>query len=96
MSYQIKYLSLQKAELEYEVGVRGGTVGENVQELRKQIVKLAPILPPEDILESHLEPSVDLAQVKDTLSKTKEYINSLKSKYDKNVYSRTETKLLTN
>jgi hypothetical protein len=91
MSYKIKYLSLQKAELEYEVGVRGGSVGENVQDLRKQIVKLAPEHPPEDVLESHLEASVDLAQVKDTLSKTNEYINNLKSRYDKNVYSRTET-----
>ncbi|XP_073967547.1 uncharacterized protein [Choristoneura fumiferana] len=93
MSYQIKYLSLQKTELEYEVGVRGGSTGESVQELRKQIVKLAPVLPPEDILESHLDSKVDLSEVKDTLVKTKENLDILKAKFDKNVYSRTETML---
>lgn len=54
MSYPIKYLSLQKSELEYEVLLRGGKSG-SVQELRSQMVKLA--IPAEDILESHLEPS---------------------------------------
>ncbi|XP_047997060.1 uncharacterized protein LOC125234728 [Leguminivora glycinivorella] len=93
MSYQIKYLSLQKSELEYEVAVRGGTIGESVQELRKQIVKLSPLLPAEDILESHLDPSADLAQVRETLSKTRDNIISLQSKYDRNGYSRTENML---
>lgn len=91
MSYPIKFLSLQKAELEYEVGVRGGTTGESVQELRKQIVKLAQILPSEDILESHLEPKDDLLQLHETLQKAKTNIDSLKSKFDKNLYFRTET-----
>lgn len=91
MSYPIKYLSLQKGELEYEVAVRGGTIGESVQELRKQIVKLAATLPPEDVLESHLEPKVDLEQVKVTLAKSKSNLDNLKINFDKNVYSRTET-----
>lgn len=75
MSYNIKLLSLQKAELEYEVAVRGSTPADSVAELRKQIVKLAPILPAEDIMESHLDANIDLKAVKETLIKTKQYSN---------------------
>lgn len=94
MSYPIKFLSLQKAELEYEVALRGGTTtGESVQDLRKQIVKLAMIAPPEDILESHLDAKLDLAQIKESLTKSKTNIDSLKTKIDKNLFTRTETLL---
>lgn len=65
MPYPIKFLSLQKAELEYEVAVRGDTTeNESVQDLRKP-------LPSEDILESHLEPNEDLTQIKETQNKIK-------------------------
>ncbi|XP_063635635.1 uncharacterized protein LOC134806353 [Cydia splendana] len=90
MSYPIKYLSLQKAELEYEVILRGGSTG-SVQDLRSQIVKLA--IPPEDILESHLEPAVDLDAVKDSLTKSQTMLASLKSKFDKTLFLRTENLL---
>ncbi|XP_047993435.1 uncharacterized protein LOC125231884 [Leguminivora glycinivorella] len=90
MAYPIKYLSLQKAELEYEVILRGGSTG-SVQELRSQIIKLG--IPPEDILESHLEPAVDLDAVKDSLAKSQTMLTSLKSKFDKTLFLRTENLL---
>lgn len=40
MAYHIKFLSLNKAELEYEVGIRGDTQFGMVMDLRKQISKL--------------------------------------------------------
>lgn len=92
MAYTIKYLSLQKTELEYEVELRGGT-GGSVQELRKQIVKLAQQLPPEDILESHLEPNDDLIGLHECLIKSKNNLTSLKQKFDKNLFARAETLL---
>lgn len=92
MSYPIKFLSLQKAELEYEVALRGGS-GDSVEELRKQIVKLSQLNASEDITESHLEPSDDLKAVKESLLKTHNFLLNLKTKFDKNLYVRTETLL---
>lgn len=92
-SYPIKFLSLQKAELDYEVAVRGGTSGDSVNELRKQIVKLSTILPSDDILESHLDPIDDLKAVKESLSKSHNGIVALKSKFDKSLFARTENLL---
>lgn len=91
MSHPIKFLSLQKTELEYEVELRGGS-GDSVSELRKQIIKLGN-LEPEDILESHLEPNEDLKGVKESLLKAQNNIISLKAKFDKNLFLRTETLL---
>ncbi|XP_073961475.1 uncharacterized protein [Choristoneura fumiferana] len=90
MAYTIKYLSLQKAELEYEVLLRGGSAG-SVQELRSQIAKLTT--PAEDILESHLEPAVDLVAVRESLQKSQTMLASLKSRFDKNLFLRTENLL---
>lgn len=90
MAYQIKYLSLQKAELEYEVLLRGGSTG-SVQELRSQIAKLST--PAEDILESYLDPAVDLVAVKESLQKSQAMIVSLRSRFDKNLFLRTENLL---
>ncbi|XP_063826814.1 uncharacterized protein LOC135076259 [Ostrinia nubilalis] len=92
MSYPIKFLSLQKAELQYEVELRGSS-GESVQELRKEIVKLSQLLPPEDILESHLAASDDLKEVKESLIKSQNNLANLKTKFDKNLFNRTETLL---
>lgn len=92
MAYPIKFLSLQKAELEYEVELRGGT-SDTVQSLRKQIVKLSLDLPSEDILESHLDPADDLKSVEESLLKSQNNISLLKSKFDKNLFTRTETLL---
>lgn len=92
MSYPIKFLSLQKAELQYEVELRGGS-GESVQELRKEIVKLSQIIPSEDVLESHLTAADDLKEVKESLLKSQNNLTSLKNKFDTNLYNRTENLL---
>lgn len=91
MSYPIKFLSLQKPELQYEVELRGGS-GDSVAELRKQIVKLSHF-ETEDIIESHLEATEDLQCVKESLVKAQNNILLLKTKLDKNLFLRTETLL---
>lgn len=92
MSYHIKYLSLQKAELQYEVELRGGS-GDSVQELRKQIIKLSQFLPAEDVLESHLDPADDLRELKESLLKSQNNLSILRKQFDKNLFTRTETLL---
>lgn len=89
MSHAIKFLSLQKTELAYEVEVRGETAADTVQELRKQIVKLVQLFPSEDILLSPYEPSVDTSAVNDSLSKVGNYIKLLHDRPDKNLLDRT-------
>lgn len=65
----VKYLSLQKSELKYEVRIRGATAASSVEELRKQIVKLAPDLPSEHILESPIDVRQDLKGCLEVLTK---------------------------
>ncbi|XP_061720727.1 uncharacterized protein LOC133527644 [Cydia pomonella] len=65
----VKYLSLQKSELEYEVRIRGATPASSVEELRKQIVKLSKDFPSEHILESPLKPRQDLHGCLEVLTK---------------------------
>ncbi|KAH9631116.1 hypothetical protein HF086_008618 [Spodoptera exigua] len=65
----IKFLSLQKSELEYEVRIRGATPAPSVEELRKQIIKLSPDLPSEYILESPLDARQDLKGCLEVLTK---------------------------
>lgn len=65
----IKFLSLQKSELEYEVRIRGATPAPSVEELRKQIIKLSPDLPSEYILESPLDVRQDLKGCLEVLTK---------------------------
>lgn len=65
----VKYLSLQKSELEYEVRIRGVTAASSVEELRKQIVKLGKDFPSEHILESPLEARQDLKGCVEVLTK---------------------------
>ncbi|KAL0870001.1 hypothetical protein ABMA27_015882 [Loxostege sticticalis] len=93
MDHPIKFLSLQKSELEYEVGLRGDTPADNVAELRKQITKSSRGFTSEDILESHLEPSDDLKGARECLVKSQSAIAGLKTKYEKNLYLRTENLL---
>lgn len=92
MSYPINFLSLQKAELEYEVELRGGS-SDTVRELRKQIVKLALISPSENILESHLDPEDDLVGVEASLLVSQQNLKLLKTKFEKNLFLRTENLL---
>lgn len=76
MAYEVKFMSLQKVELEYEVAIRGETPASTVQELRKQIAKCGPLYPSEDILTSPFEPSVDIDGVFDALEKVEQTISS--------------------
>lgn len=76
MTHPVKFLSLQKSELEYEVAIRGATPADTVQKLREQIAKLGPLFPSEDILESVLSVSDDLKGASDALTKLKTYIES--------------------
>lgn len=91
MAYPIKFLSLQKPELEYEVAIRGETPGNTVADLRKQISKLCQQFPSEDIMSSYLDSSDDLDTVLDLLNKIS---LTLESKInDKNTLSRIESML---
>lgn len=90
MECPIKFLSLQKSELEYEVTIRGETPGTTVEELRKQITKLAPLYPSEDILDSSMKLSQDLKGVSDVLAKVRQIHDS---KPDKNAVLRAQNYL---
>lgn len=74
MEYPVKFLSLQKSELEYEVIIRGTSPASTVQELRKQITKLGPLFPSEDILESPIPIADDLKGISDVLTKLKGFL----------------------
>ncbi|CAG5036780.1 unnamed protein product [Parnassius apollo] len=76
MAHSVKFLSLQKSELEYEVAIRGATPADTVRELREQIAKLGPLFPSEDILESVLSVGDDLKGVSDALIKLRAYIEA--------------------
>ncbi|XP_073951830.1 uncharacterized protein [Choristoneura fumiferana] len=76
MAHPVKFLSLQKSELEYEVQIRGSTPAATVQDLRKQIAKLGPLFPSEDILESSLDVNDDLRGITDVLAKVKSFLDS--------------------
>lgn len=93
MEHKVQFLSLQKAELEYEVAIRGESPAKTVEGLRKQIVDLIkhPLL--QEIMESHLSPLVDLKELEISLSKLETNINDLKAKFDKNLYLRTNNLL---
>lgn len=85
---EIKFLSLLKPELEYEVEVRGETPGLTVALLRKQISKLGPKFPSCDILLSHLETGDDLDGLEASLARLEESVNQLSANYEKNKLER--------
>lgn len=91
MDYPVKFLSLQKTELEYEVQIRGTVPALTVQELRKQITKLGPLFPSEDILSSPFEVNVDLSGVVDVLEKINSSLES--SPKDRNSLLRSQNLL---
>lgn len=91
MSFPIRYFSLQKSELEYEVAVRGETPSATVADLRKQINKLSQLYPAEDILCSHLEPDADLSSCIELLDRINVAFSS--DITDKNTLSRYENLL---
>lgn len=83
MGTELKFLSLQKPELLYEVEIRGDTPSATVPLLRKQIAKLGPLFPSADILESHLETVEDLDGVEASLARLEEGVNLPATKTDK-------------
>ncbi|XP_061706899.1 uncharacterized protein LOC133517587 [Cydia pomonella] len=89
MASEIKFMSLQKTELAYEVEIRGETPADNVLDLRKQITKLVRLYPSEDILLSPFDPTIDTAAVEESLSKIAKNIKSLNDNFDKNLLART-------
>lgn len=91
MAYPVKFMSLQKSELEYEVAIRGESPAATVQELRKQIAKCGPLFPSEDILTSPFEPTDDLNGVLDVLEKVNVTLES--TSLDKNTVLRTQNLL---
>lgn len=88
MALTIKYLLLQKAELSYEVAIRGETPSENVEGLRRQITKLIQLYPADDILDSVLSLDRDISGCNDTLEKIKVNLESLRTNYSEPLCSR--------
>ncbi|CAG9118032.1 unnamed protein product [Plutella xylostella] len=72
--YAIKFLSLQKSELEYEVAIRGTTPCSKVADLRKQIVKLVSEYPSEEVLESPFDVVEDLTGCLEVLGKVEKIL----------------------
>lgn len=81
MPYPIKFSSLPKAELVYEVLVRNEIPASTVAAMRKQIVPLALSCPSEDILISPLDISEDLKGIDETLSKVKLILEAAHNPY---------------
>lgn len=90
MAFTVKFLSLQKTELEYEVQIRGTTPAATVQDLRKQIAKLGPQYPSEDILESPFSVAEDLKGISDVLTKVRSLLDS---QLDRNAMMRAQNYL---
>lgn len=93
MAYAIKFNHLSKAELEYEVLVRGGVVPEKsitVEELRKQIAKLSD-LAFDEIISSCFSPDVDITACNGSLLRVSNNLLTLQTHYDKNLFVRSES-----
>lgn len=77
-SHLINFMHLRKAELEYEVIIRGGEKG-TVIELRKQIIKLSKHYDSEDILISGMDEMDDLNNASQTITDYKNYLPTVNS-----------------
>lgn len=75
MAYPIKYFSLNKPELEYEVAIRGEDPASTVAELRKQISKLAPLIPADDIFTTQFDPNTEIVACYSLLERLKVIIS---------------------
>lgn len=93
MGFSIKFLLLNKAELQYEVGIRGDTPASNVRELRCQVTKLTPLYPSEDILDSVYDFETDISGVKESLKKVQANINELSTTKQQPLIERTRSLL---
>lgn len=90
MARPIKYLYLNKSELQYEVTIRAEKPTDNVSSLREQITKLSHISP-ERITSSPIPLNDDLAQIGDTLGYIEEKIISIESTGDRSNLKKIET-----
>lgn len=93
MAYPINFYSLPKAELIYEIELRGITPASTVALLRKQLSEIGKEHLSSSIPASHLDPEDDLKGVRDTLFKCSENLILLKDNFDTNLYLRTESLL---
>lgn len=75
-SHPLNFIHLRKAELEYEVLIRGGEIGTCLS-LRKQINHLAKKYTSDDIQESGIDETEDLNSVKVTLSETAQSLDEI-------------------
>lgn len=89
-THPIKYVLLNKHELTYEVLIRGDEPAPTVLGLRKQITKLATLIPNDDIYESGIDVAVDCEAVLISITELSARVNSLNSKYDYNLYERSK------
>lgn len=90
-THPIKYFLLNKNELSYEVTIRGEEPASTVLELRKQINKLTLLIPSDEVLESGIEPAVDIVGLETSVNDYKAKVQLLKTKYDSSSYKRVET-----
>lgn len=93
MSYLIKFLHLQKSELQYEVTIRGEVPAHTVLELRRQVCRLTQLYPSNDIVDSCLEWSDDMKGISDTLNKIKANLDNLSLEMDESLMDRTRSLL---
>jgi hypothetical protein len=80
MARPIKYVNLNKPELEYEVIIRLEEPRENLVALKKQAETLGQSQPPTEVLQSVIPPEEDLEQVETGLNYFEAKINQLQSK----------------
>lgn len=90
MARPIKYLYLNKSELQYEVTIRAEKPTDNVSSLREQITKLSHISP-ERITSSPIPLNDDLAQIGYTLGYIEEKIINVESTGDRSNLKKIET-----
>lgn len=93
MGYPIKFLQLQKSELQYEVSIRGEEPANVVLELRRQVTKLTQLYPSEDIIDTVFDFATDLKGVNDTLLKVKANLSDLNNSVQSGLIERTRSLL---
>ncbi|KAI5631529.1 hypothetical protein NE865_15759 [Phthorimaea operculella] len=84
----IKYFLLNKDELTYEILIRGIEPASNVIELKRQIAKIVPTLPSQDIGESGLDVTTDLSEVTNSVKELAGRIKSLEEKFEQSPFER--------
>lgn len=77
MGYAIKFLLLNKSELQYEVGIRGETPANVVRDLRCQVTKLTQLYLSEDIIDSVYDFDTDIKGINESLQKVQSNLAEL-------------------